>query len=238
MLAVSGHQIPITIHYESRSNSRVSITRKGVILRICRYLSKADKSMQIEEFKSWAKKKLQQRPDLYIKSRKDYYSGKIISLHNRSYVINLRFNDTRTNTAGLNDSTLNINISTLLSEEQMQKTIARLISKCIAKEMYNWVHDKLCHLNGQHFPQKRFKVLKLKYTRSLWGSCSHEGNITISTRLLLAPDKVIDYVLVHELAHLIVPNHSTKFWNAVANAIPNYEASEKWLKDHGTLCDF
>ena len=56
------------------------------------------------------------------------------------------------------------------------------------------------------------KGIFLKYNHSNWGSCSHNGNINLSTRLLFAPEAVQDYVIVHELAHLVEPNHSDRFW--------------------------
>jgi len=69
-------------------------------------------------------------------------------------------------------------------------------------------------------------------------SCSSKSNINLSTRLLFAPSDVIDYVIVHELTHLIEMNHSQKFWNLVKSVMPNYKQKEKWLKEYGKLCDF
>ena len=57
-------------------------------------------------------------------------------------------------------------------------------------------------------------------------------------RLLFAPPEVVDYVIIHELAHLIELNHSHRFWAEVARAMPNYEEQEAWLKKYGAACDF
>jgi predicted metal-dependent hydrolase len=75
--------------------------------------------------------------------------------------------------------------------------------------------------------------LRLSSARSRWGSCSSSGNINLAWRLVMAPLEVIDYVVVHELAHLKVKNHSKTFWNLVQIHMPNYAAHRKWLKDHG-----
>ena len=64
------------------------------------------------------------------------------------------------------------------------------------------------------------------------------GNINISTRLLFAPDDVLEYVCIHELAHLIEHNHSQRFWMLVAQAMPDYTAKETWLKEKGDACRF
>ncbi|MFN3787682.1 M48 family metallopeptidase [Sulfurihydrogenibium azorense] len=68
-----------------------------------------------------------------------------------------------------------------------------------------------------------------------WGSCSYKGNLNFSWRLIMAPLSVIDYVVVHELAHLEVKNHSKDFWNIVKMLIPNYENQIAWLKSNGHL---
>jgi predicted metal-dependent hydrolase len=230
--------VPVQIHYESRINSRVSITKKGVILRISRYLRSDDKLRQVDAFKKWAIDKLQQRPELCRVQRKDFYSGKVIAVRDRSFVLELHFTEAKSNTATLRENIISMRLSVFQSEEQMEKAITFLISKIIARALHPWVHERLALLNAVHFPQRRFKTLRLKYANSLWGSCSNEGSISISTRLLLAPDEVIDYVLIHELAHLLVPNHSRKFWKLVEQAMPHYKQCELWLKNHGKRCDF
>lgn len=69
----------------------------------------------------------------------------------------------------------------------------------------------------------------LKPMTSQWGSCSHHGNITLNTALLKLPRHLLEYVIVHELAHCIVKNHSWKFWSIVERAFPGYRAARKEL---------
>lgn len=68
-----------------------------------------------------------------------------------------------------------------------------------------------------------------------WGSCSPKGNLNFSWRLIMAPLSLIDYVVVHELAHLEQKNHSKAFWNIVKMLLPDYEKSKDWLKNNGYL---
>ena len=72
---------------------------------------------------------------------------------------------------------------------------------------------------------------------SKWGSCSHTGKMTLSTRLLFAPEEVQDYVIIHELCHLEELNHSDRFWRLVERFDPTYEEKEDWLKEYGHYCD-
>jgi predicted metal-dependent hydrolase len=78
-----------------------------------------------------------------------------------------------------------------------------------------------------------YQSLVIKDQKTRWGSCSSAGNLNFSWRLILAPKEVLDYVVVHELAHLREMNHSRDFWNLVATYYPNYKKPVKWLKENG-----
>ncbi|ATI42854.1 zinc metalloprotease [Pacificitalea manganoxidans] len=78
-----------------------------------------------------------------------------------------------------------------------------------------------------------FTRLTLRDTRSRWGSCSSQGALMYSWRLILAPPAVLDYVAAHEVAHLEEMNHAPAFWAVVARTCPDYATPRKWLRDHG-----
>ncbi len=75
--------------------------------------------------------------------------------------------------------------------------------------------------------------ISIRDPRSRWGSCSSRGTLSFSWRLLLAPLDVMDYVVVHELCHLEVPNHSARFWRLLEAHYPHREADEAWLRRFG-----
>ncbi len=75
--------------------------------------------------------------------------------------------------------------------------------------------------------------LTLRDTRSRWGSCSVEGNLMFSWRLVMAPPEVLDYVAAHEVAHLAEMNHSSDFWAVVQLLMPDYKTHRHWLREHG-----
>lgn len=85
--------------------------------------------------------------------------------------------------------------------------------------------------------QYGFKVNGMRVTsaRTRWGSCSGNGNLNFTYRLCMAPFPVVEYVVVHELVHLKVPNHSRAFWAEVARINPTYQKSRFWLKKNGHL---
>ncbi len=75
--------------------------------------------------------------------------------------------------------------------------------------------------------------VRVKEQKTLWGSCSSKNNINLNYLLIMAPMKVIDYVIVHELVHTIHKNHSAKFWQKVETIMPNYKDARYWLKENG-----
>ena len=72
----------------------------------------------------------------------------------------------------------------------------------------------------------------IREQKSRWGSCSRKGNLNFNWKLVMAPPAVLDYVVIHELCHLIEFNHSPRFWSLVEGQMPEYEVWKKWLKEH------
>ena len=69
--------------------------------------------------------------------------------------------------------------------------------------------------------------------KSRWGSCSVEGDISFNWKIIMAPHGIIDYVVAHELCHMIEHNHSPAFWRHVERIIPDYRDRKDWLKENG-----
>ncbi|HSA80961.1 MAG TPA: SprT family zinc-dependent metalloprotease [Geminicoccaceae bacterium] len=79
------------------------------------------------------------------------------------------------------------------------------------------------------------QALRIKEQKQLWGSCSSRGTLNLNWRLILAPEAVFEYVVVHELCHLRVRNHQKEFWRLVEQVLPDYEAPRRWLRANGHL---
>ena len=79
------------------------------------------------------------------------------------------------------------------------------------------------------------RELRVKEQKRLWGSCSSRGTVNLNWRLILAPEAVFEYVVVHELCHLRVRNHQCEFWRLVGAVLPGFEAQRRWLRANGHL---
>jgi predicted metal-dependent hydrolase len=109
----------------------------------------------------------------------------------------------------------------------------KLLGNYINKNYKAALVDRVFELNHRFF-QEEISTVFLKNAHSKWGSCTAKKNINISIRTLLLPSKVIDYIIIHELSHLIEMNHSNKFWKVVEGAMPDYKECERWLNANGT----
>ncbi len=83
------------------------------------------------------------------------------------------------------------------------------------------------------FTGESYTSLTIRDQKSRWGSCSSRKTLSFNYRLIFAPSKVLDYVVVHEICHLTHMNHSKDFWGLVAEVMPDYKIHKKWLRDHG-----
>lgn len=80
--------------------------------------------------------------------------------------------------------------------------------------------------------------VRVKTQKCRWGSCSARGNLNLSWKLVMAPLEIIDYVVVHELCHLVRMDHSADFWRRVALVCPDYKKRRRWLREYGPVLAF
>jgi predicted metal-dependent hydrolase len=99
--------------------------------------------------------------------------------------------------------------------------------------------EKILDRVGQHARELGvdFAAAKIVDNRYRWGSCTVNNNVSFNWRLIKAPMFVVDYVIVHELAHLIEPNHTSRFWSIVRAKTPTMEKAKAWLKEHGQVLE-
>ena len=237
-LDIEGQKIPLKIYREYRRNVRVSMGKNSVILRMPSAMNLAQQSEHIEWCRKWVVQQLQKDDKLqkrYIP--KNYNSGDPIKVGERVYQLHIEYSDKKTHSARLNNSVIQLSINQNDTPQHLQKSMKLLISRIVGQDFHPAIVRRVNEINRLFF-QQPVQQVRLKYNRSNWGSCSSKGNVNLSTRLLFAPDAVIDYVIIHELAHMIEMNHSPRFWKIVSDVMPDYKLKEGWLKKNGHLCDF
>jgi predicted metal-dependent hydrolase len=243
LLSFDNYEIPVKIVREHRHSIRCAFGKDHLIIRFPVFIDKTDEQRYQQHLRTWLLAQEAGRPGLLTRyeRRGDYKTGDTLIILGKPYQINLLEEERKTSVASLTGDHINLRISQDLSGYDRRLAIRSLLSKLLSN-IYTPVFQQRTHeLAAQHFSaqlRRPVKNVRFKYNHSNWGSCSNTGNINLSTRLLLAPREVIDYVIIHELAHLIELNHSDRFWYWVASAMPDYTRHEKWLKENGHQCDF
>ena len=230
--------LPVSIILENRRNSRVGITSKGVIIRLPRLSLRTHQKEFIKWSYDWVIDQLKNNLALADSFKnKKYLSGQVIVTPYMEYVLDISTAPISGHKARLKGKSIFIQLAEDDHEVSRREAAQALIGRIIGKHQKGRVTQRIIELNDKHF-RVPINDVKLKNNTSNWGSCSAKGNINISTRTLLAPFEVQDYIFIHELAHRLEMNHSPKYWEIVHRAMPTYEKHELWLKKYGKSCQF
>lgn len=117
-----------------------------------------------------------------------------------------------------------------------QSSVKRALRNFYRRESREYLSERLDLLADEM--GLAYDGLQIRNQRTRWGSCSTNGTISLNWRLLMAPPEIIDYVVIHELAHLREPNHTDAFWSLVAEYEPDYEEHKEWLRANSSRLIF
>lgn len=237
-ITVNGTELPVEVVFEQRWGHRYSISRKCIRMRLPLGLAATEVQRHLAELQQWVGKVAAKKTALLDQfTPKSYRSGDVLQVGNRQYILELVDEERGSHTGKLIGNTIALRLSSRATEGQRVKAIKTLLSRIVAGDYQAEIEQRVFAWNRRTF-NRPVKGVFLKYNHSNWGSCSHNGNVNLSTRLLFAPEAVQDYVILHELAHLVELNHSDRFWALVETFMPDYLEREKWLTKHGNTCDF
>jgi len=187
---------------------------------------------------------------LYSMSWINIMEVKIIRSSRKSFSIQIDYDETVTVRAPRRATKKDIEKIVVEKEDWIRKTLQKIRDKkakteyiqqdpLTIEEMRELANKALIVIpqRVKHFAQimgVNYGRITIRNQKTRWGSCSGKGNLNFNCLLMLTPPEVIDYVVVHELCHLIEMNHSKAFWNEVGKIIPNYKDYVKWLKVEGS----
>ena len=160
-------------------------------------------------------------------------SGESLHYLGRAVPISVQTTDGLTPSVKLEDCTFRIECPEYLEGEE-RRTALR-------EALMNWYWGRADETIRQSVERWQSRVgrkpvrISLGNQKSLWGSCSSKGSLRFNWRIVMAPPALIDYVVVHELCHLVVANHSDRFWEQVARLMPDYSQRRLKLRKLGPL---
>ncbi len=194
-----------------------------LIVRAPRNLSQKEIYEIVDKESRWILKKQQFFKQNHNRIReKDFVEGEEISYLGRSYRIRIEPNTGQPISVGDN--------FIYLSGDSIDNA-REVIQGWYRERAYEIVSQRAAYYS--YFSGIKFNRINITNAKKRWGSCGLNRNLNIAWRLVLAPPRVIDYVIVHELCHIEIRNHSKEFWRRVGSVIPDYKTDEKWLRDNG-----
>lgn len=175
---------------------------------------------------SWIEQQL-----LEYKKNQTSRDDNTILLFGKTYHLTLRYTAAVPAGVHIQDATVFVNPTAPLVDDTWQDSHTTQLNKFLKRTARRYIEPRTQQL-GQVMGIE-YQHLRLKELTSRWGSCSSDGNLNFNWRLVHCPPDVIDYVIVHELAHRQHMDHSARFWNLVAQHNPDHRQHRGWLKRHG-----
>lgn len=229
-----GVRVPISVKREARKSIRYSITRKSVNVLMPKWLSEQKVAEELGKAEAWCKAEFAKNPSLLNRFRVIVYeNGEFLRVFDKDFKL-LIFRENRKGLSAkmVGDKYIEVKVPQGADELSVQEALGKLLSRVFSSHFHKDVVKRVQYYNEKYY-QEEIVAIRLKNNQSNWGSCSTKRNINLSSRLLFAPKDVLDYVIVHELAHLKEMNHSPRFWKIVRDVMPNYKEKEDWLTKHG-----
>jgi predicted metal-dependent hydrolase len=220
-------KIDYSIIYSKRKTISIIVERdRSVIVRAPLNTNPELIDKEIQKRKRLLQSKIQHNQKYpYEKQNKEFVSGEsllYLGKNYKLYVTDEQFDG------------IQFDSKFFISREN-QKDTNKLFKEWYIKSATDIIVPKAISIANQIGVQyNSINILDLKYT---WGSCTPKDNIHFNWRLIKAPITVIEYIIVHELTHLLESNHTPEFWNRVAAQLPSYDNAKIWLKENGNILE-
>ncbi|MCH2535473.1 MAG: M48 family metallopeptidase [Bdellovibrionales bacterium] len=205
---------------------KLTVKYTGEILMTCSKTTSNSKLLEfLLESESWIEK-IQKKYEIEKQKRplKKVAHGESFYFLGRPRVLNLKIH--KSNAYEVTEDELRLYLKQTQAEPQILEHLKKLYKKqgkaLLIKKVNHW-----SQVMGLYPTKLSFRAQKTR-----WGSCSSLGHVSLNWKLILAPEFVIDYVVIHELAHLKHQNHSKRFWNLVSQYTDRTADSKNWLKKH------
>lgn len=223
-IEINGQQVELIVRRNSRAKNigiRVDHSMR-VILTVPRASLKNEALKFLDKNHKWLSKVLKEYQSESEVTANNIREGMIVSVMGRPYGV-VRFKTMRTYYK-FDEATRTLYLRKDDNEkESLKRFYVSLAKKCFEQKCIFYAD-----LLGL-----RFEKIAVRDQSSRWGSCSAKKTLSFSWRVILAPEEVVNYLVLHEICHLKHMNHSKRYWDLVNSVMTNHKKYDKWLKDNG-----
>ena len=223
MHRVADRELPLRIVENDRARRltlRIDAGGRGLRITVPPGLSKGEVDRFLDRHQGWLETRLAKLPD-----RPQVRPGNKLPLRGRAHLIVHEPGKRGTVSVGVTEGQPSLVVHG--EEKHLPRRLADFLKREARKELGTLVEK---HTKAVGRPAK---AIRLKDTSSRWGSCTSDGTLSFSWRIMMAPPTVIDYLVAHEVAHLKEMNHGPKFWALCKELCPRTDEARAWLKRNG-----
>lgn len=174
----------------------------------------------------WIKQKLQEQQQVLTANQRSFIEGESLLYLGRDYQLVIK--SSIKPSVFISDHNIHVSLHT---QEQNAESIRNALINWYREQASKLLENKVMHFKlavGVE-PEK----ISIRTCKTRWGSCSAAGRLMFNWKIMMAPEAVVDYLVVHELSHMLEHNHSSRYWQQVERVMPDYREHRKWLKDNG-----
>ncbi|MEM3781346.1 MAG: SprT family zinc-dependent metalloprotease [Candidatus Micrarchaeaceae archaeon] len=231
---IYGRKFEVVLLRKAGTTATATVYGNLIKIRIPSFLKEPESNRIFLELKQKIIMKLEKNPyALEAQEEPEFYNGQSLSVLGKKLTIRIANTSRKSSTASICGNEILLSLSCCASEQERKRQVRRLCRRAISAAVHQELAERVKRLNSKTFNVELSKI-SVTYSRTRWGSCNtRQKRISLNFLLLFAPDPILDYVVLHELAHLKEHNHSRAFWMLVSAAMPDYEQAKRWLSENG-----
>lgn len=211
-----------------RKSLSIEVSHQGVKARAPMRMRHSAIVEFVTSKQNWIKQHLQGLPE--PKPELTLENGAPLLLHGSQLSLSIAHGSSKPVYLSMNSIIVPVKQSHLALERSVANKLVRWYKSVARDEL----EKKVTHYSSlMDIPSNKSLSLNVRDYKRRWGSCDNKGRLSFNWRIIQAPPEVLDYVVVHELAHCHEFNHSKRFWNIVAQQMPNWKERQFWLHTHG-----
>ena len=214
------------VRTKRKRSALIGLSGDGIKVTVPASLSESRIRDLVTKRTPWINRKLQEQSERPVTVPREFVSGETVAYLGKNYRLKVR----RGESSSIKMRAGYIEVVVPENDADARSSIRALITKWYKSHAATRLKDKT-----QRYSQiigVSPNSISIKDYKSMWGSCSTKGDVSFNWRIILAPHSVVDYVVVHELCHMIEHNHSPKFWKEVERYIPEWRLQRDWLKNN------
>ncbi len=234
-VTVNGRSYAVDTVFTNGRTASASIKDNRIVIRIPRFARASEAQRLFLNLRGRMARMMERHPERFEKYTLSFRHGQALAILGREFHVVVEGTESARSSARVRDDMIMVRVRTGVPAHSLDMAVTKLVTKTLCRYFAAMVKSRMDELNSAYLGAD-VDSLVVKDIRSRWGSYSSRSRrISISVRLLFAPQEILDYVIVHELCHSVVHNHSRRFWSRVAAIMPDYRSRVRWLRSKGDM---